>query len=76
MMVAVGMPVTWHPPHRSQGAVLTHWAPLLGVWRQNDLVGNSGTEGLAFHSPSQCSMTADTVLPKGGERFFRPFPVQ
>jgi len=28
--VAVGMPVTRHPPHRSQHALLTHWAPALG----------------------------------------------
>jgi len=29
--IAVGMPVTGHPPHRSQRAQLTHWAPTLGV---------------------------------------------
>jgi len=28
--VAVGMPVTRHPPHRSQRAELPHWAPALG----------------------------------------------
>src|SRR2546423_15323717 len=26
---AVGMPVAWHPPHRSQRAILSHWAPAL-----------------------------------------------
>ena len=29
--VAVGMPVTRHPPHRSQHALLMHWAPTSGV---------------------------------------------
>ena len=28
--VAVGMPLTGHPPHRSQRALLTHWAPASG----------------------------------------------
>src|SRR5215510_11017255 len=23
------MPVAWHPPHRSQRAILSHWAPAL-----------------------------------------------
>jgi len=30
LLVAVGMPVTRHPPHRSQQALLTHWAPASG----------------------------------------------
>ena len=30
-LVAVGMPVARHPPHRSQRALLTHWAPTSGV---------------------------------------------
>ena len=29
-MVAVGTQVTLHPPHRSQRALLTHWAPTSG----------------------------------------------
>jgi hypothetical protein len=29
-MVAVGMPVTRHPPRRSQRAELPHWAPTSG----------------------------------------------
>jgi hypothetical protein len=29
-MVAVVVPVTLHPPHRSQHAQLTHWAPTSG----------------------------------------------
>ena len=29
-MVAVGMRVASHPPHRSQRALLTHWAPTSG----------------------------------------------
>ncbi len=28
--IAVGMPVSRHPPHRSQRAELPHWAPALG----------------------------------------------
>jgi hypothetical protein len=28
-LFAVGMPVARHPPHRSQRAVLPHWAPAL-----------------------------------------------
>ena len=42
-MVAVGMPVTQHPPHRSRRALLTHRAPTSGsdvhaqvrVWMTN-----------------------------------------
>jgi len=42
-MVAVGMPVTWHPPHRSRRALPTHRTPasgadakaLLGMWVAN-----------------------------------------
>ena len=29
-MVAIGMPVARHPSHRSQRALLTHWAPASG----------------------------------------------
>ena len=29
-LVAVGMPVARHPPHRSRRALLTHRAPALG----------------------------------------------
>lgn len=28
--VAIGMPVTWHSSHRSQRALLMHWASALG----------------------------------------------
>ena len=28
---AVGMPVTRHPPHRSQRALLMHWAPASSI---------------------------------------------
>jgi hypothetical protein len=28
--VAMGLPVTRHPPHRFQRALLTHWAPASG----------------------------------------------
>ena len=31
-MVAVGMPVTRHPPHRYQRAALPHWAPGSGLY--------------------------------------------
>ncbi len=30
-MVAVGMALTDHPPHRSQRAELPHWAPASGT---------------------------------------------
>ena len=30
-VIAVGMPVARHPPHRSQHAELPHWAPTLGI---------------------------------------------
>ncbi len=33
-MIAVGTRVTPRPPHRSQRALLTHWAPALGMWRR------------------------------------------
>ena len=31
LLVAVGTQVTLRPPHRSQRALLTHWAPALGI---------------------------------------------
>jgi radical SAM superfamily enzyme len=30
-VIAVEIPITEHPPHRSQRARFTHWAPTLGV---------------------------------------------
>ena len=33
--VAVGMPISRHPPHRSGQALLTHPAPTLSIWRQS-----------------------------------------
>jgi len=32
--VAVGMAITGHPPHRSGRALLTHPAPISGIWRR------------------------------------------
>ena len=29
--IAVGMPITRHPPHRSQRALLMHWAPASSI---------------------------------------------
>ena len=34
-MVAVGTILSDGPPHRSQRALLTHWAPTSGVWRRS-----------------------------------------
>ncbi len=34
-IIAVGMPVARHPPHRSQRALLMHWAPTSDDWRRN-----------------------------------------
>ena len=34
-LVAVGMPVAQHPPHRSPRAALPHGAPTLDEWRRN-----------------------------------------
>ena len=34
VMIAVGMPVTRHPPHRSVRADFPHTAPTSGVWRK------------------------------------------
>jgi hypothetical protein len=36
--VAVGMPVSQHPPHRSPRAVLPHEASISDEWRQSELV--------------------------------------
>ncbi len=33
ILVAVGIPVTGYPPHRSRRARFTHRAPASGVWR-------------------------------------------
>jgi hypothetical protein len=38
LTVAVGMPVSQHPPHRSPRAVLPHEAPISDEWRQSELV--------------------------------------
>jgi hypothetical protein len=38
-LVAVGMPVTQHPPHRSPRAAFPHGAPILDGWRQSGLRG-------------------------------------
>jgi len=44
LMVAVGMRVTRHPPHRSQSAELPHWAPTSGGVKTGGLrISNSGT---------------------------------
>src|SRR5215831_14258105 len=40
--VAVGMPVTRHPPHRSPRAALPHEALILDAWRQSELWGMDG----------------------------------
>lgn len=34
-LVAVGMVITDHPPHRSGRALLTHPAPTSGIWRKS-----------------------------------------
>ena len=34
-VVAVGMVITDHPPHRSGRALLTHPAPTSGIWRKS-----------------------------------------
>src|SRR3989442_8985798 len=41
-MVAVGMPVTRRPPHRSPRAALPHEALILDEWRQSELGGMDG----------------------------------
>jgi len=35
MVIAVGIPVTRYPLHRSEREVLPHPAPILGAWRQS-----------------------------------------
>lgn len=44
MRVTVGMPVTWHPPHRSVREVLPHTAPTSG----NDAETSDLEEGVPF----------------------------
>ena len=47
-MVAIGMPVARHPPHRSVRAELPHTAPTSGVWRETarlDTAAEFGHEG-------------------------------
>ena len=39
VVVAVGIPVTRHPPHRSVQALLMHTAPTSDVWRQTARLG-------------------------------------
>jgi hypothetical protein len=45
-LFAVGMPVTRHPPHRSQHALLTHWAPASGI---NEVKGSNLLLALAYY---------------------------
>src|SRR5260370_5307975 len=51
-MVAVGMPVTRHPPHRSPRAALPHEALISDVWRQSEL-GDKDEEHAAAESSGQ-----------------------
>src|SRR5262249_55043792 len=50
--VAVGMPVSQHPPHRSPRAALPHEAPISDEWRQNEL-GDTDEEYAATESTGQ-----------------------
>src|SRR5262249_45949511 len=50
--VAVGMPVTQHPPHRSPRAALPHRALILDEWRQSEL-GDMDGEHAAVESIDQ-----------------------
>src|SRR5262249_33438465 len=54
--VAVGMPVSQHPPHRSPRAVLPHEAPISDEWRQCEH-GDKDEEYAATEStvPPVCS---------------------
>ncbi|MBZ5500439.1 MAG: hypothetical protein LAP85_28935, partial [Acidobacteriia bacterium] len=45
VVVAVGIPVTRHPPHRSVRALLAHTAPTSDVWRQTSLAGKGEVYG-------------------------------
>src|SRR5450755_2163872 len=51
-MVAVGMPVARHPPHRSPRAALPHEALISDVWRQSEL-GDKDEEHAAEESSGQ-----------------------
>src|SRR5271166_4451801 len=45
--VAVGMPVTQHPPHGSPRAALPHEALILDAWRQSELGDRDGEHAVA-----------------------------
>src|SRR5215831_10964129 len=47
--LAVGMPVTRHPPHRSLRAALPHRALIMDEWRQSEL-GDMDGEHAAWES--------------------------
>jgi hypothetical protein len=51
-MVAVGMPVSGHPPDRSQRPLLTHWAPASDHDAQ--AFRRIGMENVGIREPSAC----------------------
>ena len=56
--LAVGMPVTRHPPHRSPRAALPHEAPILDGWRQSELGGMDGEHAAAESTGQPASASA------------------
>jgi hypothetical protein len=56
--VAVGMPVTRHPPHRSPRAALPHEAPILDGWRQSEPGGMDGEHAAAESTDQPASASA------------------
>jgi len=46
MEIAVGIPITGHPPHSSRQPRFPHWAFTLGVWRQTERLAKGDGEGL------------------------------
>src|SRR5579862_6548754 len=71
-LVAVGMPVTRHPPHRSPRAAFPHEAPILDGWRQSELRGKDERHAAAeaIDQPGFASVsTAGDVAGSDGSKW-------
>ena len=61
--VAVGMPVSQHPPHRSPRAALPHEAPISDEWRQSELGGTDEEYAVdGIHRPASLLIRAQVRL--------------
>ena len=58
LLIAVGMRIASHPPHRSEQAQLRHSAPTLGAWRRSAQQARDEGFSVSGGSPQQVSPSA------------------